>query len=114
MSFLQALTRPVLAGERQESDPDLVAIVEQKLTNAQVSFAPGWRQEAEIKEAEGQNPELQRFLIGRNLTFKCHLIPENTEAARICLNTKGSIDEFLENLDKYVVPVLKSGIPQIQ
>lgn len=110
MSFLEALTRPTLVADRKEGEPDLVDIFEKKLSDAGVVFASTWREESEIKEAQGKNAELQRFLIGRNLTFKCHMLDTaSTEAARICLNAKGSLEEFVSTFDEHVLPVLTEG-----
>ena len=118
MSYLTSLTRPTLAVPRNEGDIDVVAKVHEKLVEAGVGFANTWLDEKEIKEAKDQNPQLQCFLISRNLNFKListsSTRSEDNMAARACLGSLAAPEEFVDNLSTYVMPCLQKeyGTPQ--
>lgn len=108
---LVPLMHPELARARTVDDPDVVQEVFERLTAAGWSGAAAWRQEREIVEAEGKAPELQRFLIARNLNAKFCGVGVDTRTERIVLNAQGPLAEFLSHIETYVVPSLMRLYP---
>lgn len=118
MSFLSTLTRPSLAFPRTADDVDVVAATHKQLTEAGLPFATTWLEEAEIQEAKDKNPQLQCFLISRNLNFKL-LTAANTQkednmTARVCLGSQAMPEEYLTNLEQYVIPCLQKEYGNLQ
>lgn len=106
MSLIEQLSQSPLNREASEHDVDLVSIVQNKLMNASISYAATWVTEPEISQAVGQNTDMQKFLISRNLVFRILSSGSSYPIARFALNSPSDPNEYLQNFDDHVLSVL--------
>ena len=109
---VDTLIKPEFVAARTEVDRDLVQEVHTILKDGGVAHAATWLDEHYVKEAQEKHPDLQRFLITRNLNAKlCGHTHYDTQAARFALHIRCDDAEYLHNLTKYVTPALATLYP---
>ncbi len=111
---LADVVKPTLVKERSADDLDVVAAVATAMREANYTLVNAWLQEPDIKEIALDNADLQRFLINRNLRIKLGMARVNTSIERFALEASVSMDEYLANLRKYVIPALIIIATQLQ
>ena len=100
------VVKPTLTKPRVDGDLDVVAAVQNVMHELQYSLELSWLQEPDIQELSTYNPDLQRFLINRNLRIKLGMASCDTSLERFALEASVGMDDYLENLRKYVIPAL--------
>lgn len=103
---LAEITKATLDKPREEGDTDVVEKVTNIMRKADYAQVDTWLQEKEIVEASGANPEMQRFLINRNLRIKLGTAPVPTTVERFALDAGGNEREYLDNMKKLIIPAL--------
>lgn len=107
-SFLENLTANTLDVPRQEGEINLVTVIAEKLTVANVSFGTTWVNDPEIASVMDQNQNVQRIAIARNLSFHFRLKAPEATIERLVLGSKAEVSEYLKLFDDYVIPGLKA------
>ena len=111
MNQLSPLVKPEFARKRTPEDINVITEVYQRLGAAGVSNLAQWLQEPELVEAADAPPELQRFLISRNLNAKFCAVGVETRIERMVLNAQSSFGEYLAHIEQYVAPGLAKLYP---
>ena len=100
------VVKATLDKPRIDGEINVVTAVETIMREAEYPLVDAWLAENDIQEIANVNSDLQRFLINRNFRMKLGMAGVNTSIERFALEASVGMDDYLENLRKYVVPAL--------
>lgn len=103
---LSKLTAPTLDRPRQEAEVNAVNSVAEAMAELGYGKTNEWLNSSEIVKIKNDNSDLQRFVITRDLRVRLGRAPVDTSIERFALEGSTSMDDWLENLKKYVIPAL--------
>ena len=105
MNF-ENITQSPLTRPRTEEDLDLVAAIKTIMEELHYPLVATWLTEPGVVEAVGKNPELQRFLLSRAIRIRLGMATVQTSIERYMLDANTTLQEYLENMRKTIVPAL--------
>lgn len=111
---LSELAKPTLERPRVDGDIDIVSLVCAEMMTQGYALVEMWCNESEIVEARDRNPDLQRFLISRNLRIKLGMSSVPTSIERFALDASSSNEDYLKNMRELVIPALVKIAKQLQ
>lgn len=93
---------------RKPGDPDYVEAVTKTLREANHPQPEAWLDAKDVKEAIGEAPKRQRFLIGRHFCQKLAEVEDSTTTERFFLNkiVDAPISEYLDVFRKAILPTV--------
>ena len=103
---LSDIAKPTLDVPRAPGEPDVVLDVYELMTGLGYRHAEQWLQDPQVREANGVNAALQRFLINRSLRLALGRSDFNTSISRFVLDDTTEYRAYLKNVKEHVIPML--------